>query len=97
LAAGSMVAVPGFGEFKGKNSTILKQAMSSDLISAEERAKLLNLVFDLSSSGFGQRQLMYEYYHGGDPMRIRSKHYLDEDLTAGNAMLKRIMKLRTKD
>lgn len=92
-----MVAVPDFGEFKGKNSAILKKAMGSDIISAEERAKLLNLAFDLASSGFEQRQVMYEYYHGGDPMRIRSKHYLDENLTAGNAMLKRIMKLKAEN
>ncbi|MFC6180761.1 4-hydroxyphenylacetate 3-hydroxylase N-terminal domain-containing protein [Lactiplantibacillus daowaiensis] len=92
LAAGSMVGVPGFAEFDGDNGAILKQALTTDRASAADRSKLLNLAFDLSSSGFGQRQLMYEYYHGGDPMRIRSKHYLDEDLRAGNAMLDQLLK-----
>ncbi|KRO28972.1 4-hydroxyphenylacetate 3-hydroxylase N-terminal domain-containing protein [Lactiplantibacillus fabifermentans] len=92
LAAGSMVGVPGFEEFAGDNGDILQQALTTNLATAEERSKLLNLAFDLSSSGFGQRQLMYEYYHGGDPMRIRSKHYLDEDLHAGNAMLDRLLR-----
>jgi len=91
LAAGSMVGVPGFAEFDGENGKILDQALSTSLATAKDRSKLLNLAFDLSSSGFGQRQLMYEYYHGGDPMRIRSKHYLDEDLSAGNAMLDKLL------
>ncbi|MFD1420104.1 4-hydroxyphenylacetate 3-hydroxylase N-terminal domain-containing protein [Lactiplantibacillus songbeiensis] len=92
LAAGSMVGVPGFEEFAGDNGPILDQALTTSRADSRERSKLLNLAFDLSSSGFGQRQLMYEYYHGGDPMRIRSKHYLDEDLQAGNAMLDRLLK-----
>lgn len=92
LAAGSMVGVPGFGEFNGDNGPILQQALATSRATAEERSKLLNLAFDLTSSGFGQRQLMYEYYHGGDPMRIRSKHYLGEDLTNGDAMLDRMLK-----
>jgi len=86
-----MVGVPGFGEFDGDNGSILEKALATSQADAKDRSKLLNLAFDLSSSGFGQRQLMYEYYHGGDPMRIRSKHYLDEDLSAGNAMLDQLL------
>ena len=92
FAAGSMVGVPGFAEFDGENGPILEQALSTDLAEAKDRSKLLNLVFDLTTAGFGQRQLMYEYYHGGDPMRIRSMHYHDEDLSAGNAMLDKLLK-----
>ncbi|POD81646.1 4-hydroxyphenylacetate 3-hydroxylase C-terminal domain-containing protein [Lactiplantibacillus plantarum] len=51
----------------------------------------MNLAFDLTSSGFGQRQLMYEYYHGGDPMRIRAQHYQRADLQAGNQMIDRLL------
>lgn len=87
LAAGSMVGTPGYAEFDGDNTTILKQALTTDRATATERTRLLNLAFDLTSAGFGQRQLMYEYYHGGDPMRIRSQHYQHADLTAGNNML----------
>lgn len=92
FAAGSMVGVPGFAEFDGDNGAILDQALTTSRATAKERAKLLNLGFDLTSAGFGQRQLMYEYYHGGDPMRIRSMHYHDEDLQAGNAMLDQLLK-----
>ncbi|MFB9769144.1 4-hydroxyphenylacetate 3-hydroxylase N-terminal domain-containing protein [Lactiplantibacillus modestisalitolerans] len=92
LAAGSMVGVPGFKEFNGDNGPILEQALGTSKATAKERAKFLNLVFDLTTAGFGQRQLMYEYYHGGDPMRIRSQHYAGEDLRAGNEMIDRIMK-----
>ncbi|WP_125982237.1 4-hydroxyphenylacetate 3-hydroxylase N-terminal domain-containing protein [Loigolactobacillus iwatensis] len=94
LAAGSMVAIPDFREFSGDNATILRQAYTSEKIGAEDRAKLLNLAFDVSSAAFGQRQLMYEYYHGGDPKRIRANHFQHEDLTAGMAMLERILKLK---
>lgn len=92
FSAGSAVGVPGWAEFSGENGSILERALATDRATAQERAKLLNLVFDLTTAGFGQRQLMYEYYHGGDPMRIRSMHYPHEDLTAGNAMLDRLLK-----
>ncbi|MCS6092842.1 4-hydroxyphenylacetate 3-hydroxylase [Lactobacillus sp. LMY-20] len=91
LAAGSMVGVPSFAEFDGDNATILNQALTTDRATAKTRTRLLNLAFDLTSSGFGQRQLMYEYYHGGDPMRIRAQHYQRADLQAGNQMIDRLL------
>ncbi|MFD0896313.1 4-hydroxyphenylacetate 3-hydroxylase N-terminal domain-containing protein [Loigolactobacillus binensis] len=94
LAAGSMVAVPDFKEFAGTNAAILQAAYTSERIDAKARAKLLNLAFDVSSTAFGQRQLMYEYYHGGDPKRIRAHHFEHEDLAAGTAMLERILQLK---
>ena len=91
LAAGSIVGVPSVAEFDGDNATILNQALTTDRATAKTRTRLLNLAFDLTSSGFGQRQLMYEYYHGGDPMRIRAQHYQRADLQAGNQMIDRLL------
>ncbi|WP_284144509.1 MULTISPECIES: 4-hydroxyphenylacetate 3-hydroxylase C-terminal domain-containing protein [Furfurilactobacillus] len=92
LGAGSMMGVPDGRDFDGKLGHVLDEMMSSTLMSAEYRAKLLNLSWDVSGESFGQRQLMYEYYHGGDPVRIRAQHYHSEDLHIGDAMLKRILK-----
>lgn len=87
-----MMGVPDGRDFDGKLGHVLDEMMSSTLMSAEYRAKLLNLSWDVSGESFGQRQLMYEYYHGGDPVRIRAQHYHSEDLHIGDAMLKRILK-----
>lgn len=97
LAAGSMVGVPSFAEFNGDNAAILNQALTTDRATAQERSRLLNLAFDLTSAGFGQRQLMYEYYHGGDPMRIRAQHYQHADLQAGNHMLDQLLSTDSVD
>ncbi|NAS60977.1 4-hydroxyphenylacetate 3-monooxygenase, partial [Pseudomonas syringae pv. actinidiae] len=39
------------------------------------RTALLNLGWDLTGDGFGQRQMVYEIYHAGDPMRIAARHH----------------------
>lgn len=75
LAAGSMLSVPEFAEFSGDKADILREALGSEKIGAEDRTKLLNLAWDLSGDGFGQRQLAYEYYHAGDPQRIAAAHF----------------------
>ncbi|GAB6092899.1 4-hydroxyphenylacetate 3-hydroxylase N-terminal domain-containing protein [Furfurilactobacillus curtus] len=92
IGAGSMMGVPDFRDFGGDLGETLRAVMGSHLMDAQTRAKLLNLGWDVTGESFGQRQLMYEYYHGGDPVRIRASHYQDEDLTNGRKMLADVMK-----
>lgn len=91
LGAGSMMSVPDFRDFDGELGTTLEATMGSHLMDATFRAKLLNLGWDVTGEAFGQRQLMYEYYHGGDPIRIRANHYQNEALDKGRDMLYRIL------
>ncbi|WP_210477672.1 4-hydroxyphenylacetate 3-hydroxylase N-terminal domain-containing protein [Pseudomonas chlororaphis] len=75
LAAGSMLAVPHGDDFHNENEGCLQQALQNPFLSPMDRAKLLNLAWDVSGDGFGQRQMIYETYHAGDPMRIAAAHY----------------------
>lgn len=76
LAAGSMLSTPHHGDLENENGASLRKALQGPLIDADTRIKLLNLAWDVSGDGFGQRQLVYEYYHAGDPVRIAASHYL---------------------
>ncbi len=75
LAAGSMLAVPHHSDLHNENRTIIEKSMNSPLMDSKYRTFLLNLAWDLTGDGFGQRQLVYEIYHAGDPIRIAATHY----------------------
>ena len=79
LAGGSMLAVPAETDFNNTNHDCLSQALQNPVISAKARAVLLNLAWDLSGDGFGQRQLSYELNHAGVPMLLAAAHYRDAD------------------
>ena len=92
FSSGSIVGVPDFRAFENREiAEILKESLSSELISAEDRALLLNLAWDITGEAFGQRQRTYEFLHGGNPMWIKNMHWLTEDLTAGNQMLDKVL------
>jgi anthranilate 3-monooxygenase (FAD)/4-hydroxyphenylacetate 3-monooxygenase len=48
---------------------------------SEERVKLFKLAWDLSGDSFGSRQLQYERYYAGDPVRLHATNYLTCDDT----------------
>jgi anthranilate 3-monooxygenase (FAD)/4-hydroxyphenylacetate 3-monooxygenase len=45
-------------------------------ISSLDRVKLFKLAWDLAGDAFGSRQLQYERYYAGDPVRILAGNYL---------------------
>jgi aromatic ring hydroxylase len=45
-------------------------------MSAPDRIALFNLAWDLTGDAFGMRQLQYERYYSGDPMRNLANTYL---------------------
>ena len=79
LAAGSMLSTPHHCDLENENGALLRKALEGPSIDAATRIKLLNLAWDVSGDGFGQRQLVYEIYHAGDPVRIAASHYLSYD------------------
>lgn len=92
FSSGSAVGIPDFRLFENAEiSDILKASLTSPLISAEDRALLLNLAWDVTSESFGQRQRTYEFLHGGNPMFIKVQHWQGEDLSAANEMLDTVL------
>lgn len=43
---------------------------------ARERIQLFRLAWDIVGSAFGSRQLLYERYFSGDPIRLTAGRYL---------------------
>ncbi|GFH40504.1 4-hydroxyphenylacetate 3-hydroxylase N-terminal domain-containing protein [Lactococcus insecticola] len=98
FSAGSAVGVPDFRQFSNVEiSTMLKDALTSEQITAEERTLLLNLAWDITSESFGQRQRVYEFLHGGNPMFIRMQHLAKTDLTQANAMIDKVLENARND
>jgi len=81
LCAGSMMSVPNQADFFNENAQSLERIFGKDGMSAKERFALLNLAWDLTGTDFGQRQLAYECFHSGDPMRIAAGHLHSFDKT----------------
>ncbi len=48
-------------------------------MSSVERVKLFKLAWDLAGDSFGARQLQYERYYAGDPVRVTAGSYLGCD------------------
>lgn len=92
FSAGSAVSLPDFRMFSNPEiAKILESSMSSNLMTAEERLLLLNLAWDITSESFGQRQRVYEFLHGGNPMAIRVQHLAKTDLTQANRMIDKVL------
>lgn len=92
FSAGSAVGVPDFRSFSNPDiAKMLKSALTSDLMIAEERMLLLNLAWDITSESFGQRQRVYEFLHGGNPMFIHLQHLRHTDLTQANQMIDKVL------
>jgi len=54
-------------------------------VSSQDRVKLFKLAWDLVGDAFGSRQLQYERYYAGDPVRILAGNYVscnDHELMA---------------
>ena len=79
VAPGSMMAIPSEADFSAPHGAVLSKSFASEKHTAEERARLLNLAWNLCGDGFGQRQLLYEIYHAGDPNLIARGQYRAHD------------------
>ena len=55
---------------------IQKYYVGAGDMSASERISLFNLAWDLTGDAFGMRQLQYERFYSGDPMRNLANTYL---------------------
>lgn len=59
----------------------------------EARAALLRLAWDLVGTDFGQRQMQFERYHAGDPVRLSASLYADRDWAPLRRVAERALRL----
>lgn len=70
LSASGLMAIPSEREFDGPMGAYLDRYLQSAKQPARERVALFRLAWDIASSSFGGRQLHYERFFFGDPVRV---------------------------
>ena len=93
ISAGGLVGVPSYAETQGDIGELVEQYFASASQTSKERIQLMRLAADASISAFAGRQVLYERYYQGDPVRRAIGYFLeypkDELYARVDAMLER--------
>ncbi|EKX62067.1 4-hydroxyphenylacetate 3-monooxygenase [Streptomyces ipomoeae] len=80
LGGGSLLSTPAEEDLRSELwPGIERYFRGAHGVSAEQRVRLLKLAWDATGSAFGQRQMQYERYHSGDPVRLAAAQYTGYD------------------
>ncbi len=81
MGASGLVSVPTEADVKGPLSEEIKNYYQAARAEAHERIPLFRLVWDTALSAFGTRQVLYERFFFGDPVRMASALCANHDRT----------------
>jgi len=81
LGASGLVAMPTLADVQGPLAEEVHTYYPSARLEAAERIPLFRLAWDTALSAFGSRQVHYERYFFGDPVRMASKVFEGHDRT----------------
>jgi anthranilate 3-monooxygenase (FAD) / 4-hydroxyphenylacetate 3-monooxygenase len=81
IGAGGLMMMPSGADFAAPElaDAVQRHYQGAAGVSALERVRLFKLAWDLAGDAFGARQLQYERYYAGDPVRILAGNYLAAD------------------
>ncbi len=81
IGAGGLMLMPSGADFAAPElaDAVQRHYQGAAGVSALERVRLFKLAWDLAGDAFGARQLQYERYYAGDPVRILAGNYLAAD------------------
>ena len=69
LGASSLMALPSEGDFDAAIGPDVERYLATDSSGGRDRVRLFRLAWDVACSAFGGRQVLYERFFGGDPVR----------------------------
>ncbi|MCH1627062.1 4-hydroxyphenylacetate 3-monooxygenase, oxygenase component [Fredinandcohnia quinoae] len=75
LGASGLVSIPTEKDFLSDKGSDLHTYLQAANASAIDRVKLFRLAWDICLSAFGSRQILYERFFFGDPVRLASNLY----------------------
>lgn len=75
LGASGLISIPTEKDFNSDINKELTQYLQSFTKNAKDRVKLFRLAWDTCMSAFGSRQVLYERYFFGDPVRLSDDLY----------------------
>lgn len=82
LGASGNISIPSEKEFETDLKDELNQYLKTFSMNGYDKVKLFRLAWDLSMSAFGSRQVLYERFFFGDPVRLSSNLFNMYDRTS---------------
>jgi 4-hydroxyphenylacetate 3-monooxygenase len=79
IGASGLVSIPRAADFDSENGPELRKYLQSADRDGYEKVRLFRLAWDLTLSGFAGRQVLYERFFFGDPVRLDSGLFRDYD------------------
>jgi len=79
LSASGLMAIPTEADLNGPLADDLARYLQSAKHNARDRVRLFRLAWDVAGSSFGTRQLQYERFFFGDPVRVAGGLYMSYD------------------
>ena len=79
LGAGGLLINPTQADLQSTIAPDIVRHYRGAGVEATERIRLFKLAWDATGTQFGQRQLQYERYYAGDPVRTAATLYLKHD------------------
>ena len=90
IGAGGLMIVPGAADFQGGVAAdVQRYFQGAEGLPAVERARIFKVASDLAMSAFGSRQVQYERYYAGDPVRLLAGNYKSYDKSQCDALVAR--------
>jgi len=93
IGAGGMMMMPSAADFESPVGPDIARYFQGAGTPALERTRLYKLAWDLAGEAFGSRQLQYERYFNGDPVRTTASNFLFYDKRACEALVRRALAL----
>ena len=81
LGASGLIAMPAHAELDGPLAAEVKRYYGAARVEAHDRIPLFRLAWDTALSAFGTRQMMYERFFFGDPVRMAGAVFNSHDRT----------------
>ena len=75
LASSGLIMIPTQADMAGPRGTDIAKYLQAATAPAAERVRLFRLAWDMTISGFGGRQALYERFFFGDPSRMKQALY----------------------
>jgi anthranilate 3-monooxygenase (FAD)/4-hydroxyphenylacetate 3-monooxygenase len=94
IGAGGLMLTPSAADFESPiGDDVRRYFQGAEGLAAEDRTRLYKVGWDLAMSPFGTRQVQYERYYAGDPVRLLARNYLTFDKTECEALVQRALRL----
>ncbi|MEW5958426.1 MAG: 4-hydroxyphenylacetate 3-monooxygenase, oxygenase component [Chloroflexota bacterium] len=97
IGASGLVAMPTWADVNGPLQEEIKKYYQSARLEAQDRIPLYRLAWDTALSAFGARQVLYERYFFGDPVRMAGIVFKNHDRSRYMERVREFLKRSAQD